>query len=57
MVVCITDPVVLMRLSVTLGVPSQRTLRDYTHYVEASTGFSSDIDEMLVQAAKVETCP
>ena len=40
-----------------IKIPSQRTLRDYTHYVEASTGFSSEVDKMLIQAAKVGTCP
>ena len=38
-------------------LPSQRTLRDYTHYVKASTGFSSDVDKMLMQAAKIDSCP
>ena len=37
-----------------IKLPLQRTLRDYTHYVKASTGFSSEVDGMLVKAA---TCP
>ena len=38
-------------------LPSERTLQDYTHYVEAKLGFSSDVDRMLINAAKVKTCP
>lgn len=37
-------------------MPSQRTLRDYTHYVEALPGFSTDVDKMLMEAAKTDTC-
>ena len=40
-----------------IRLPSQRTLRDYTHYIKASTGFSSEVDEMIMKAAKVESCP
>ena len=40
-----------------LKLPSQRTLRDYTHYVKAATGFSTEVDQMLVRAAKVVSCP
>eukprot|EP00731_Ephydatia_muelleri_P009106 Em0004g1444a len=40
-----------------LKLPSQRTLRDYTHYVEAKCGFSVEIDSMLKSASKVDTCP
>lgn len=46
-----------LRESGVLKLPSQRTLRDYTHYVKAATGFSAEVDKMLVQAAKVATCP
>ena len=46
-----------LRDSSCIKLPSQRTLRDYTHYVEASTGFSSEVDKMLIQVAKVNTCP
>lgn len=38
-------------------LPSQRTLRDYTHYVQSSFGFSAETDQMLTTAAKVSTCP
>ena len=38
-----------------LAFPSQRTLRDYTHYCEASPGFSADVDEQLARAAALTT--
>ena len=34
-------------------LPSQRTLRDYTHYVPATIGFSSQVDKMLMDTLKV----
>lgn len=46
-----------MRSSGVLQLTSQRTLRDYTHYVEAASGFSADVDNMLMKAAKVDSCP
>jgi len=46
-----------LRESGCLHLPSQRTLRDYVHYADASVGFSSAVDRMLMQAAKVDTCP
>ena len=36
-------------------LPSQRTLRDYTHYVKASTGFSAEVDKQLMDAVKPDT--
>ncbi|XP_065894386.1 uncharacterized protein [Dysidea avara] len=47
----------VLRNSGCLQLPSQRTLRDYTHYVKAASGFSSDVDKMLMSAAKVDSCP
>ena len=45
------DPVAHMRPceipAVYIKLPSQRTVRDNTHYVRASTGFSSEVDKML----------
>ena len=35
-------------------LPSQRTLRDYTHYVNSTTGFSTEVDKQLMAAAKAE---
>lgn len=46
-----------LRDSGCIRLPSQRTLRDYTHYVKASTGFSGEVDQMLVNAADVQSCP
>ena len=46
-----------LRDSGCLHLPSQRTLRDYMYYADASIGFSSAVDKMLIQAAKVDTCP
>ena len=40
-----------------MKLPSQRTLRDYTHYANASPGFSKKVDDMLMEAAEVKTCP
>ena len=33
-----------------IKLPSQRTLRDNTHYVSASIGFSAEVDEQLLHA-------
>ena len=38
-----------------LRLPSQRTLRDYTHVIKPSSGFSNDVDEMIVKEAKLDT--
>ena len=48
-----------LRESGCLKLPSQRTLRDYMHYAdnETSVRFSSEVDKMLMQASKVDTCP
>ena len=40
-----------------LRLPSERTLQDYTHYVEAKQGFDSAVDKLLIEAAKVQSCP
>ena len=45
-----------LRESGCLVLPSQRTLRDYTYYVEATAGFLADVDRQLMQAAKLDTC-
>lgn len=46
-----------LRSSGCVKLPSQRTLRDYTHYIKAAMGFSSDVDNMLMEVAKVRCCP
>ena len=33
-----------------IHLPSQRTLRDYTHYTTCSIGFSPDVDKQLRDA-------
>ena len=40
-----------------LTLPSDRTLRDYTHWIDSSPGFHADVDKQLVEEAKVKTCP
>ena len=40
-----------------IKLPSQRTLREYTDCIKTCTGFSSEVDLMLIKAAKVESCP
>jgi hypothetical protein len=46
-----------LRESGCLALPSQRTLRDYTNAVKAVTGFSKEVDEQLIQAARLMTSP
>lgn len=38
-------------------LPSQRTLRDYTHFIQATSGFSHEVDEQLIDLASIGTCP
>lgn len=38
-------------------LPSQRTLRDYTHFAKAISGFSCDVDKQLIDAAGISSCP
>ena len=38
-----------------LTLPSSRTLRDYTHYIKASTGFQPEVTEQLMKEAKLKT--
>lgn len=40
-----------LRRSGLLRLPSQRTLRDYTHYISAHIGFSGQVDMELLRAA------
>lgn len=39
----------LLRESGCIRLPSQRTLRDYTHYIPAKVGFSPEVDKQLVE--------
>ena len=45
-----------LRKTGVLKLPSQRTLRDYTHHTEAKPGFSVDVDLQLISAAQISTC-
>ena len=46
-----------LRESGCVHLPSQRTLRDYTHFVRSDAGFSTDVDRQLMQAANLVSCP
>ena len=46
-----------MRTSDFISLPSERTLHDYTHYVQARPGFQNDIDADLKREAKLEELP
>ena len=37
-----------------MKLPTRRTLNDYTHWVSAKPGFSSEVDEFLRTEAKVD---
>ena len=39
-----------------IQLPSQRTLRNYTHYVSASTGFSTEVENQFASAMNIDTC-
>ena len=39
-----------------LKLPSQRTLKDYIHYARAAVGFSTTVDQQLMEAGEVSTC-
>ena len=46
-----------LRTSGFMQLPSERTLRDYTHYTKARSGFQDDIDEELMKEAKLKDLP
>ena len=43
-----------LRSSGFITLPSERTLRDYTHLFKADTGFQSEVDDMLRREVKSE---
>ena len=45
----------LLRESGVIALPSQRTPRDYTYFLESSIGFLSEVDQHLVDTVKVDT--
>lgn len=46
-----------LRTSGFMKLPSERTLRDYTHYFKNKARFSDDVDEMLSKEAKLADLP
>ena len=46
-----------LRTSGFMKLPSERSLRDYTHYVKARSGFQDDIDADLVKEACLKDLP
>lgn len=38
-----------------LVLPSERTLRDYTHFIQAGIGFLSDVSVQMIKEAKIES--
>ena len=45
-----------LRKSGCLYLPSQHTLRDYTHYASTKSGFSMAVDYQLIDAAQIGKC-
>ncbi len=46
----------MLRSSGCLKLPSKRTLRDYTHYINSTIGFSNQVDQELARVAAITTC-
>ena len=44
-----------LRESGCITLPSQHTLRDYTHVVKKTRGFSFEFDELLIKSADIES--
>ena len=42
-----------LRATNVLVLPSERTLRDYTHFVKAKSGFQPDLDQQLLREARL----
>ena len=40
-----------------LKLPSERTLRDYTHFIKSKAGFNSELDQLLADESQVSTLP
>ena len=43
-----------LRESGCVVLPSQRTLRDYTHHLKSTSGFSDEVDVQITSAAKID---
>ena len=46
----------MLRETGTITLPSQRTLRHYTHHTKATVGFFHKVDQQLKIAAKLLLC-
>lgn len=46
-----------LRTSGFIQLPSERTLRDYTHFMKAGPGFQKEIDSMLIREAQLSELP
>ena len=46
-----------LRSSNVITLPSERTLRDYTHFIKPHTGFSYEVDQQLQREAKLDSIP
>ena len=46
-----------LRTSGFLKLPSERTLRDYTHFIKTRPGFQAEVDSMLVREAGLSDLP
>ena len=46
-----------LRSSGFVKLPSERNLRDYTHYVKSRSGFQADIDDDLAKEADIQNLP
>ena len=44
-----------LRESGCIALPTQRTLRDYTHFVSSTSGFSKEVDAQLLSATKLDS--
>lgn len=44
-----------LRSSGALVLPSERTLRDYTHWMKSDAGFSESVDRELLKEAKIDS--
>ena len=44
----------MLRQSGCIYLPSQRTLRDYTYFHSTTIGFSAQVDQQLLDVAKLE---
>ncbi len=46
-----------MRTSGFMKLPSERTLRDYTHFFKSKSGFQVEVDQMLKKEAQLDSIP